>query len=125
MAGALTISTLNDSSGVLATQNGMTGIPKAWVNFNGSSAAIRSSFNCSSITRTTTGSYTMNFTTALSSADFVITGTAGSGNVYGNYGFSNRGQGSNSTTTATFNTYITHTTSLADCDLTTVAILGA
>ena len=36
MAGALTISTLKDSSGVLATQNGMTGIPKAWVTFNGS-----------------------------------------------------------------------------------------
>ena len=40
MAGTLTISTLNDSSGVLATQNGMTGIAKAWVNFAGSTGTF-------------------------------------------------------------------------------------
>jgi hypothetical protein len=71
MAGSLTISTLKDSSGVLATQNGMTGIAKAWVNFNGTgTVAIRSSFNVSSITDNGTGSYTVNFTTALPNTDY-------------------------------------------------------
>ena len=73
MAGALTISTLNNDTGVLATQNGMTGIAKAWVNFNGQSGAspvIRGSFNVSSVTRTGTGDYTITFTTAMPNADY-------------------------------------------------------
>lgn len=71
MAGQLTISTLNDSSGVLATQNGMSGIAKAWVNFNGTgTVAIRASFNVSSITDNGTGLYTVNFTTAMPDANY-------------------------------------------------------
>lgn len=76
MAGSLTISTLKDSSGVLATQNGMTGIAKAWVNFNGTgTVAIRSSFNVSSITDNGTGNYTVNFTTAMPNANYATVGT--------------------------------------------------
>jgi hypothetical protein len=76
MAGTLTISTLNDSSGVLATQNGMTGIAKAWVSFNGTGTpAIRSSFNVSSITDNGTGDYTVNFTTAMLSANYSAVAT--------------------------------------------------
>jgi hypothetical protein len=76
MAGALTISTLNNDTGVLATQNGMTGIPKAWVNFNGTgTVAIRSSFNVSSITDNGTGDYTVNFTTAMPNTNFDVNGT--------------------------------------------------
>lgn len=75
MAGGLTISTLNDSSGVLATQNGMSGICKAWVNFNGTgTVAIRSSFNVSSITDNGTGDYTVNFTTAMPDANYSVVG---------------------------------------------------
>jgi hypothetical protein len=71
MAGSLTIDTLKAGSGVLATQNGMTGIAKAWVNFNGSgTAAIRTSFNISSVTRVSTGIYTVNFTTAMPNANY-------------------------------------------------------
>ena len=80
MAGTLTISTLNDSSGVLATQNGMTGIAKAWAYFNGSTAAITGSFNVSSITKNSTGDYTLTFTTAMPNATYALTGSAGSGN---------------------------------------------
>jgi hypothetical protein len=66
MAGQLTIDTLKASTGVLATQNGMTGIAKSWVNFNGQgTVAIRASFNVSSITDNGTGDYTINFTTAM------------------------------------------------------------
>jgi hypothetical protein len=39
LSGALTVPTLNAPSGVLATQNGMTGIAKAWVNFGYVSSA--------------------------------------------------------------------------------------
>lgn len=72
MAGALTISTLNNDTGVLATQNGMTGIAKAWVNFTGSTAAIRSSFNISSVTRTGAGRWTVNFTNAMPNANYAV-----------------------------------------------------
>ena len=76
MAGTLTISTLNDSSGVLATQNGMTGIAKAWVNYQGgngnTSGTINSSFNVSSITANSTGNWTVNITTAMPNATYVV-----------------------------------------------------
>ena len=79
MAGKITVSTINDSSGVLATQNGMTGIAKAWVNFNGTGTiAIRSSFNVSSITDRGTGLYTVNFTTAMPDANYSVTSIASS-----------------------------------------------
>jgi hypothetical protein len=51
----------------------------AWVNFNassGSSAVIRSSYNVSSVTYNSTGTYTINYTNALSDANYCITGTA-------------------------------------------------
>lgn len=75
MAGSLTISTLKDSSGVLATQNGMTGICKAWVNFQGgngnTAGTINGSFNVSSITVSSTGIFYVNFTTAMPNANYV------------------------------------------------------
>jgi len=76
------VTTLNATSGVLATQNGMTGIAKAWVNFNGTgTVAIRASFNVSSITDNGTGNYTVNFTTAMPNANYSVAGsTVGSGN---------------------------------------------
>jgi len=70
MAGRIVLSTLNDDTGVLATQNGMTGIPKAWVQFAGSSATIAGSFNVSSVTRVLQGVFTVNFTTAMANANY-------------------------------------------------------
>jgi hypothetical protein len=85
MAGQITISTLKDDAGVLATQNGMTGICKAWVNFDGTGTpAIRGSFNVSSITDNGTGDYTVNFTTAMPNANYSALVTAGvTGNASG------------------------------------------
>jgi hypothetical protein len=75
MAGRLTVSTLNDDTGVLATQNGMIGITKAWVNFNGTGTpAIRASMNVSSITDNGTGDYTINFTVAMPNNSYAIQG---------------------------------------------------
>jgi hypothetical protein len=74
MAGQLTVDTLKASTGVLATQNGMTGIAKAWVNWAGASGTINSSFNVSSVTRNSTGNYTVNFTTSMANATYAIAG---------------------------------------------------
>lgn len=71
------VTTLNSSSGVLATQNGMTGIAKAWVQFaGGTTPSINGSFNVSSITRNGSGDYTVNFTTALPNANYAVAGGA-------------------------------------------------
>jgi hypothetical protein len=52
---------------------------RAWVNFNGTgTVAIRASGNVSSITDNGTGDYTINFTTAMSDANYSAVGTAGS-----------------------------------------------
>jgi hypothetical protein len=72
MAGKITVSTINDSSGVLATQNGMTGIAKAWVLFNGTAGTITNAFNVSSITKNSTGNWTISFTTAMSNANYAV-----------------------------------------------------
>jgi hypothetical protein len=75
--GTINVDTLTASTGVLATQNGMTGIAKAWVNFNGSTGTIRSSYNVGSITKNTTGDYTINFTTAMPDTNFATLTTTG------------------------------------------------
>ena len=46
---------------------------RAWVNFNGTgTVAIRASGNVSSITDNNTGDYTVNFTTAMVDANYVV-----------------------------------------------------
>ena len=74
-----TVTTLNEPSGVLATQNGMTGIPKAWVRFtvSGTTPTVVASFNISSITYVTTGQYTFTFTTAMPNANYSAISTGG------------------------------------------------
>ena len=53
---------------------------RAWVSFNGTgTVAIRASGNVSSITDHGTGSYTMNFTTAMPDANYSVCGTTGGG----------------------------------------------
>ena len=54
---------------------------RAWVNFNGTgTVAIRASGNVSSITDLNTGIYRVNFSTAMPDANYVVTGSAGTGN---------------------------------------------
>ena len=75
MAGTLTISTLSDGTNSTSATNPIKGSARAWVNFNGTSAAIRSSFNVSSVTRASAGVYTVNFTTAMANANYsAVTG---------------------------------------------------
>ena len=55
--------------------NEQSGLCRAWVNFNGTgTVAIRASFNVSSITDNGVGSYTVNFTTAMSDVNYAYAG---------------------------------------------------
>ena len=64
----------------------VNGTAKAWVNFNGTgTVAIRRAFNVSSITDNGLGNYTVNFTTAMSDANYsanVSGGRAGTSPYY-------------------------------------------
>lgn len=71
-----------DGSGLLKVQSGgVTTNALAWVNFNGTTSpgTIRSQYNVSSVTKTGTGAYTVNFTTTLSDANYAICGSANNG----------------------------------------------
>jgi fluoride ion exporter CrcB/FEX len=58
---------------------------RAWVNFNGTTGAIRSDFNVTSVTRNTTGSYTINFTTAMPDVNYSISALIGLTAISGYY----------------------------------------
>jgi len=56
------------------------GTAKAWVNFNGTgTVAIRESFNLGSITDNGTGDYTVNFSSALTDANYAFSGQSSQG----------------------------------------------
>jgi hypothetical protein len=85
MAGTLITSTLQgttltDGTNSTSTTNCIQGSAKAWVNFVGSSGSINASYNVSSVTRNTTGSYTLNFTNAFSNSNYATVGTVQSPN---------------------------------------------
>jgi len=63
---------------------------KAWVNFNGTgTVAIRDSYNVSSITDNGTGDYTVNFTDAMSDANYSCLATTTNGLYATDYGAAN------------------------------------
>lgn len=76
MAGTLIADTLTSSGGNSASMDEVVqGCAKAWVNFNGTGTiAIRDSFNVSSITDRAVGQWTVNFTTAMPNANYVVSG---------------------------------------------------
>lgn len=56
------------------------GVAKAWAKFNGTSAgtnAPAAGYNVTSVTKNSTGNYTINLTTSFSSADYAISAIAG------------------------------------------------
>jgi hypothetical protein len=131
ISGASTItgvSTLNAASGVLAAQNGMTGIAKAWVNFNsssGTSCVIRASFNVSSVTYNGTGDYTVNFTTAMADANYVTNITMQRGDGAGNNpGFANLYATAGNAYTSVTTTTVRITTSNASASAMNVPYAG-
>ena len=73
MAGTIVADTIQDGAGnSTAMDNAIYGSAKAWVNYNAISKSIRASYNVSSVTYTTTGTYVVNFTNALPSANYNV-----------------------------------------------------
>jgi hypothetical protein len=74
------------SSGDLSSCTG-SNLAKAWANFNGvTTVTVNSSFNISSITRSSTGIYVVTFTTAMSDANYPIECSAVTDNAIGTNG---------------------------------------
>jgi len=96
----------NDGSG---TQIGT--LCKAWVNFAGASGTRNGYFNVSSVTRNSTGNYTVNFTNAMPNANYSAVAALDSGAVI-----------RVSTYTTSSITVATYNTSFGVFDATTVSV---
>jgi hypothetical protein len=73
------------SNGTVSTSsaNVIQGSAKAWVNFNGTTGpgTIRAQYNVSSVTRNSTGNYTVNFTNAMPDTNYAIIASSTSSGV--------------------------------------------
>ena len=56
----------------LDTQDITKRLPTAWVNFDGTDGTIKDSYNVSSITKNSTGKYTIFFTAPMLNGDYVL-----------------------------------------------------
>lgn len=72
-----------------AVTNVINGSAKAWINFNGSTDAILSSFNVTSLTNVGTGRHTINFTTAFNDTNYCV--VTGNNDFGGDSGFRSTG----------------------------------
>jgi hypothetical protein len=71
--GTIVNADINASAAITLAKLSGVNDAKAWVNFNGTgTVAIRASFNVSSITDNGTGDYTVNYTNALTDANYAI-----------------------------------------------------
>jgi len=80
MAGTVVCNTLNTDTGLFSTNNAYSGIAKAWVNYNGNTQTVTNSFNVSSVTYSSSGTYTINFATAMPNANYCVTGMCDNSN---------------------------------------------
>jgi hypothetical protein len=69
----LVAQTISNGTVSTSSENVIRGSARAWVNFTGSTAAIRGSYNISSVTRSAAGRWTINFTNAMANADYAVT----------------------------------------------------
>jgi hypothetical protein len=81
-ATATGVATTADNSGILKVQsNGVTVSALAWVCFDGTATSPispRAAYNVSSVTKNSTGNFTVNFTNALADANYSASGGCGS-----------------------------------------------
>jgi hypothetical protein len=75
----LVAQTISNGTVSTSSNNVIQGSAKAWVNLVGSNGSINGSFNISSVTRTNTGRYTINFTVSMTNANYAVLGTARGG----------------------------------------------
>ena len=124
MAGTIVANQINTDTGLFSTNNAYSGIAKAWVQFAGSTGTISGSFNVSSITRASTGTYTINYTTAMTNANYAV--SFGTGNASGGVGVP-RAQaiGSISTTQLQFINAQASNNTLLDDAITSAVVFGS
>lgn len=77
------------SNGTVSTSsaNVIQGSARAWVRFNGSTAVIAGSFNVSSVTKSSTGIFSVNFTTAMPNTTYATVASNNEGQSLTNYAF--------------------------------------
>jgi hypothetical protein len=92
--------TLSNGTVSTSTANCIQGSAKAWVNFNGAAATVSAAYNVSSVTRSSTGTYVINFTNALSDANYAAV-LGSRGNSTGANGVSNPMENMDSPTRST------------------------
>ena len=82
----LVAQTISNGTVSTSSQNVIQGSARAWVNFDGTTATpstIRASFNVSSITRTGTGIYQVNFTTSMIDTNYTAVASCSSATLNG------------------------------------------
>jgi hypothetical protein len=69
------------SNGTVSTSstNVIQGSAKAWVQSSGTAGGVLASYNVSSVTRRTTGQYTVSFTNAFTDTNYTVAGMVGIG----------------------------------------------
>ena len=73
MAGTIVADTIQDGAGnSTSMDNAIYGSAKAWVRYLGASGTIQASYNVSSVTRSSTGVYTVNMTNAMSDTNYSV-----------------------------------------------------
>jgi hypothetical protein len=124
MAGTIVSDTIQNGAGAtVPTTTVINGSAKAWVNFNGgygnTAGVVNASYNVSSVTRTGTGFYTVNFTNAFVDANYVIQSNLqyanGSSTGSSNDVFGHHLQDNNPTTTACYVFSRSATSNMIDC----------
>ena len=81
MAGTIVADTLQDGAGnSTSMDNAIYGSAKAWVRwtYTASTLTIQKNYNVSSITRTASGFYVVNFTNSLADANYSVSGSSSS-----------------------------------------------
>jgi hypothetical protein len=105
MAGTIVSDTLQDGAGnSTATTNAIQGSAKAWVRFDGTTPTITSQYNVSSISKSSAGNYTINYTNALANANYTtVTSCANIGTSAGYVNIGTTGPNGNSNNYSTSN----------------------
>ena len=118
-----------DSNRIVKVNNGFGSLApiygiRAWMRYRGDTNALDGSANVSSVTDNATGDFTMNFTTAMSDANYGILGTTGYNDTSLNIGIRNNGtHEAPTTTTMRFCVCVNYNSNLSDERYISVAIV--
>jgi hypothetical protein len=125
MAGTLTISTLSDGTNSTSSTNCIKGSAKAWVNFAGSSGTIAGSYNVSSVTRNSTGDFTVTYTTAMPNTNYTVFTSSVSTSAVGNPPYQSSLYPINSTTTQRITFFTSNASAFVDPTSCCFAVLSS